>query len=333
MASDPARAALVIANADDAAVVSALKAQMPAAGVVLLGHSDQGTGWPLVPRPLSLQALITAARRQLALAHTNETGGEGTKPGAREGGWFRRFGKDRPVFSDTQPFALEPVDAEEGFAQTRQFAPESPQESPAAVSKPLLRREPEDFEPTRQFSPSVPSVTPSDWENEVAEWETAQSDRPVEPMPRKGTQDAAFGRPSEGPDSPDSDGDTLPAPLAAADRVLIVGLPGSAAAGLIRVLEGAGYDVDFAGESRSGVAPVDAARIPVCRADRGLSGGEGHQPVPGYPAQPGPLAARSAAPDRCQPPWTPVAHACLVCRMQCLAADSPGPAQVAAVPA
>jgi len=142
---------------------------------------------------------------------------------------------------------LEPVDAEEGFAQTRQFAPESPQESPAAVSKGLLRREPEDFEPTRQFSPSVPSVTPSDWENEVAEWETAQSDRPVEPMPRKGTQDAAFERPSEGPDSPDSDGDTLPAPLAAADRVLIVGLPGSAAAGLIRVLEGAGYDVDFAG--------------------------------------------------------------------------------------
>jgi hypothetical protein len=59
MASDPARAALVIANADDAAVVSALKAQMPAAGVVLLGHSDRGTGWPLVPRPLSLQALIT----------------------------------------------------------------------------------------------------------------------------------------------------------------------------------------------------------------------------------------------------------------------------------
>lgn len=247
MASDPARAALVIANADDAAVVSALKAQMPAAGVVLLGHSDQGTGWPLVPRPLSLQALITTARRQLALAHTNETGSEGTKPGAREGGWFRRFGKERPVFSDTQPFALEPVDAEEGFAQTRQFAPQSPQESPAAVSKPLLRREPEDFEPTRQFSPSVPSVTPSDWESEVAEWETAQSDRPVEPMPRKGTQDAAFGRPSEGPDSPDSDGDTLPAPLAAADRVLIVGLPGSAAAGLIRVLEGAGYDVDFAG--------------------------------------------------------------------------------------
>ena len=60
------RADLIIVNAGDAQTVNALRNQRPAGRVVLLGHTDHGTGWLLVPRPLRLQALIEAARRQLA---------------------------------------------------------------------------------------------------------------------------------------------------------------------------------------------------------------------------------------------------------------------------
>jgi CheY-like chemotaxis protein len=247
MTPDPTRAALVIANADDAAVVSALRAQVPAAGVVLLGSSDRGTGWPVVPRPLSLQAVITAARRQLALAHPDDEGAEKSKAASPEGNWFRRFGKATPVFSDTQPFPVEPMDAEDGFARTRQFEPEPLQARTSPVPKAVPRQEPEDFQPTRQFSPSVPSVTPSDWENEVAEWESAQSAGPAAPAAKSVPPASAISGPAAEPGSAEPDGDTLPAPLRAADRILIVGLPGSAAAGLIRVLEAAGYPVDFAG--------------------------------------------------------------------------------------
>ena len=92
------RADLIIVNAGDAQTVNALRNQRPAGRVVLLGHTDHGTGWLLVPRPLRLQALIEAARRQLAEPEARTVD---TQPVERESGRLRRFGEQRPAFSDT----------------------------------------------------------------------------------------------------------------------------------------------------------------------------------------------------------------------------------------
>ncbi len=66
---DLAQAHLVIAGADDAAAVSALKARALPGQVLFLGNSDMGTGWPVVARPLRLHAVTAAARRMLASPH------------------------------------------------------------------------------------------------------------------------------------------------------------------------------------------------------------------------------------------------------------------------
>ena len=115
--ADPSRADLIIANADDAQTVNALQAQPRAARVVLLGHTDHGTGWPLVMRPLSIHGLVDVARRQLA---EPDRGTVDVQPVDRESGWLRRFAKQRPTFADTQPF---PVDLDDFSVKTRQFAP------------------------------------------------------------------------------------------------------------------------------------------------------------------------------------------------------------------
>lgn len=243
--ADPARAALIIANADDAAALKDIKSRAPAGRVILLGNSDQGTGWPLVARPLRLQALMEAARRQLALMQEPDAGAVAPKSPAREGTWLSRIGRERAGFSDTQPF---PLDADDEFAQTRQFAPERPRFRPAAEPPPAAEAGHDGFESTQHFAHSVPSVAPSDWEAEVAEWEQAKPQRHVDVPPASQAPSVAVGTPPVAePSPPDVEADTVPGTLPAVDRILIVGLPGTAPAGLIRIVEGAGFPVDFAG--------------------------------------------------------------------------------------
>lgn len=242
--ADPARADLIIANADDAGTLNDIRSRTPGARVVLLGSSDQGTGWPLVSRPLRLQALIEAARRQLAEPEARTAD---PQPVEREGGWLRRFGKQPPAFPDTQPF---PPDAEDGFVQTRQFAPQPPAPEPPATKPPLPSSQPgrtmlvDDFQPTRQFSHSVPSVTPSDWESEVAEWEQARPERATTAAPA--APKTADPPPAAEPTPIETHADTVPEPLPEPDRILLVGLPGPAPQGLTRLLEAEGFAVDFA---------------------------------------------------------------------------------------
>jgi len=238
------RADLIIANAGDAQAVNALRNQRPAGRVVLLGHTDHGTGWPLVMRPLSVHGLVDVARRQLA---EPDRGTVDVQPMDRESGWLRRFAKQRPTFADTQPF---PVDADDFSVQTRQFAPQPPAPEPPATKPPLPSSQPgramlvDDFQPTRQFSHSVPSVTPSDWESEVAEWEQARPERATTAAPA--APKAADPPPVAEPTPIETHADTVPEPLPEPDRVLLVGLPGPAPQGLTRLLEAEGFAVDFA---------------------------------------------------------------------------------------
>lgn len=242
--ADPARADLIIANADDVGTLNDIRSRMPEARVVLLGSSDQGTGWPLVSRPLRLSALIEAARRQLAEPAGDTADAE---PVERENGWLRRFGKQPRTFADTQPF---PPDADDAFAQIRQSAPQHPtskQPTPKQPVSPPPEPVPmvDDFQPTRQFSHSVPSVTPSDWESEVAEWEQARPDRATAPTPV--VPQSAEAPPAPDPDPPiEAPADTMPEPLPEPERILLVGLPGPAPQGLTRLLEAEGFAVDFA---------------------------------------------------------------------------------------
>jgi CheY-like chemotaxis protein len=163
---------------------------------------------------------------------------------------LRRFGKEAPAFSDTQPFPPEPLDVEDGFAQTRQFVPERPRPMPVLVPALEPARQPsaDDFQPTQHFSHSVPSVAPSDWEAEVAEWEQTKPDRQGGASPGSPTAPASVVAPPVPEPSPThAQTGAVPGPLPDVDRVLMVGLPGTASTGLMRILEDAGYPVDFAG--------------------------------------------------------------------------------------
>jgi CheY-like chemotaxis protein len=60
---DPARAALIIANADDELLLRMLQEWSSRPPVLLVGSSDAGTGWPRVERPLQLATLVEAVRR------------------------------------------------------------------------------------------------------------------------------------------------------------------------------------------------------------------------------------------------------------------------------
>ncbi|MCJ0765467.1 response regulator [Variovorax terrae] len=97
---DAAQAVLLIANADDAAVLQGLLAKPPAQHVLLVGASDGGSGWPRQPRPIKLMSLLTAIDQMLV-------------PRAA-----------------AAPSALVP-----GFADTRPFAP-TDRQPPAARPQP-----------------------------------------------------------------------------------------------------------------------------------------------------------------------------------------------------
>jgi CheY-like chemotaxis protein len=213
---DLAQAHLVIAGADDVAAVSALKARALPGQVLLLGNSDMGTGWPVVARPLRLHAVTAAARRVLASPHTVEedrhagepSGFEATRPAG-----FSELG-DLPDFESTRPNGT--------GVEPRQ-------------SVPARHEEKAEFQAPRSGDDSVPSVLPSDWEAEVAVWEDLRTSRAA------GVDAHAGAAASPGADLPGG-----PAPLEDGRRILVVGLPGTAAKGLMKTLRAEGFETDLA---------------------------------------------------------------------------------------
>lgn len=252
---DLLRAELVIANADDLVSVRMLQSLTLSGRVLLIGASDAGTGWPLVSRPLRLHAVLEAARRALPASHP---AGPGGSPSGLYAGSWRGPAREAAGFAATQPFtdAVEPGD----FEATRQFAssrlPSPPETAPPVLvprDTPLgdaasFSRTPtvphgtpahpplppdldpddgEDFAATQQFSSSVPSVAPSGWEQEESvRGQDAGLQPPVRP---------------EGHRSPEAGEVAVPA-----DRILVVGHPGTAAGGLLRTLKSEGFPADFA---------------------------------------------------------------------------------------
>jgi CheY-like chemotaxis protein len=89
--NDPYACDMVVANADDPATMHRLMVKPPAVPVLLIGASDDGTGWPLHSRPIKLMPVLTAIDEVLApaIARARATPGE-----------LRGTG---PAYSDTRP--------------------------------------------------------------------------------------------------------------------------------------------------------------------------------------------------------------------------------------
>ena len=117
---------LIISNADDGNVVRKLQARGLSAPVLLIGDSDAGTGWPLLVRPLSTDALV-AAIGKLTMAPARSAGAASASPvvpmavpaGAS---WRPHTGG----FATTEPFA------EADFPSTR-HSPLSARSAPSAA--------------------------------------------------------------------------------------------------------------------------------------------------------------------------------------------------------
>jgi len=281
---DPARAELVIANADDVVSLRALQAMGLSGRVLLLGDTDAGTGWPVVARPLRLHAVLEAARRVLAPPAQAATGADDAEPAARLGGWMRRFNPEPVGFAATLPFMPSDAAGVSGFEATRQFAASRvpqfeatqpfvmPGRAPLRNPAPPRRPEPgqagkapealgparsgrhgdDDFQATQQFTGGVPSVAPSGWEQEQVDWELQQAVRAAAEARRKPVSDdrvAAPTPPAAAPAIPaghDAPRDAVvPTVPVRKDRILIVGQPGTAAGGLLRILKSVGFAADF----------------------------------------------------------------------------------------
>ena len=76
--SDASACDMVVANADDPATMHSLMVKPPAVPVLLIGASDEGTGWPLHSRPIKLMPVLTAIDEVLApaIAQARITPGE-----------------------------------------------------------------------------------------------------------------------------------------------------------------------------------------------------------------------------------------------------------------
>lgn len=206
---DVAQAQLIIANADDAAAVRQLQARGLPAQVLLLGPADWGTGWPLITRPLRLQAVVEKVRRQLGPWQSAEVAAEpldDTQEVTQPQG-LRGRGASHGSFEATQPFippslagdsglmGLATVDAHAATqpfvrAQDGNLRSVTPARGMAhaipphphvafASTQPFTGSHDGNYHPAQQLDLEVPSVAPSawesDWESEVAEWEARQN--------------------------------------------------------------------------------------------------------------------------------------------------------------
>lgn len=106
---------LIICNADDGQVVRKLQLRNLNAPVLLIGERDAGSGWPVLPRPLSSQALV-AAMSTLAVAPVRPAPLPGipVPAPAATGVPVASWRPPAAAFQSTQPFS------EADFPSTRQ---------------------------------------------------------------------------------------------------------------------------------------------------------------------------------------------------------------------
>jgi two-component system cell cycle response regulator len=94
---DAQQAVLLVANADDPAVMRQLAGKRDEQRVLLIGASDGGTGWPLQPKPIRLMGVLSAVDEVLAPQQVRRA------PAAR------RAAPAQPVAAPAAPAAPQPA--------------------------------------------------------------------------------------------------------------------------------------------------------------------------------------------------------------------------------
>jgi CheY-like chemotaxis protein len=119
MVHDPARADLIILDADDGRAVQHFLARGLVAPVLLIGDDNAHTGWPAIPRPIECHALLDVAAWLLSGARADHAAAPSP-----------------PGFQATVPFA--PLEtprlrgSTDGFDEPREFQATQPFERPPA---------------------------------------------------------------------------------------------------------------------------------------------------------------------------------------------------------
>jgi CheY-like chemotaxis protein len=123
MVNDLQQADLIISNADDFHALRELQARGLPVPVLLIGTTDAGTGWPVLPRPIRLHAVKEAVER---LKVRPREAGQDARPAASPAP------RRKPDFAATVAFAALEMDRSSGpdtysgFESTRPFEPSMP---------------------------------------------------------------------------------------------------------------------------------------------------------------------------------------------------------------
>lgn len=270
---DVTQARLIIANADDATAVRQLHARGLPAQVLLLGATDWGTGWPVITRPLRLQAVLERVRRQLgpwqaAGAATelpeepDPSPFEATQPFIPPSlsGEFGLMGLATvDAHAATQPLARTPNGSLRSTTSARGMAHAIPPHphTPFASTQPFTGSHDGNYHPAQQLDLEVPSVAPAAWESEVAEWEARQNAnrQGAKQIPNPAyeaalTPPSSMVTPMAASPSLNLPQSSRAVPISSTDnrqqRILIVSPPGPAATGLLKILQFAGFPTDLA---------------------------------------------------------------------------------------
>lgn len=277
---DAERADLIIVNADDRWTARNLRLRGPVVPVLLIGTDDAGTGWPMMPRPLEPQALLSETSRLLPAqpaAATEAPEFAATQPFAP----LQASGRLTPGsgFEETRPFERQPAagaSAQRPLSRTgptydsidahsllswrdgKTGAAGSPTEPaagamkavPASLAASPLRSDPAQagvlpmagFEATREAESQLPDKVPANWQ-ELARQRDAERRRRAARLEAEPIN-SSFADPSDHPKSPPAP--TSPGRLPA---ILLVGGARLAGSSLIRELRGLGCQVDHAQDS------------------------------------------------------------------------------------
>lgn len=153
-------AQVLVVNADNAQALHLVRYAELAGKVLLIGHSDGGTGWPLQRKPVKLVGVLAAldelvGQRRPAPAHT--------PPVAPKLGADRAFAATEPYLSAQVPLATVPrkrarsPDSE--FQPTRPMTRSSAAPTPPPVPVSSPPSPPREIELARQARPGVVGVT------------------------------------------------------------------------------------------------------------------------------------------------------------------------------
>ena len=285
MVDDPARADLVILDAEDTRALQHFRARGLAAPVLLIGHDVAGAHLPAVPRPIRPHALLDVAARLLSGSPASRSATalvpafQATVPFAplerpRLRDVADGFDETRS-FQETQPFERSapgaPVPQRPGPARTAVHDSISAQSvllwrdaksgttdssgTPSAARDDTAPRKPAaaelpavaGFEPTRVADPQEFHEVPANWRELARQRDKERSQRaPPDAEPYS----SSFADPSDHPTSPPA--------LARSPAILLVGESRLGGSSLIRELRSLGCQVDHAQDTEAALARLAA---------------------------------------------------------------------------